>query len=198
MIFHKKILDKSLRVIFVLLAIMLVLDTYGVYRSIYDLPNFISFNISVLIETTLLLFFFIQIFPGKSAKKAIVVVLFFLLTFWLNHFIKRGQSLFLFNCVILENTVVIILSLCYYYQQFLKLNMSYNYLDRRFWTVSSFFLYVSATFVLFLYIPSVSSPEFMKKYYNVNSVFIILRSILLTITFTMKNNEPGNNEFKQP
>ena len=185
-------MDRSLRVIFVLLVTTLVLDTYGVYRSVYDLPNFVSFNVSVLIETILLLFFFIQVFPAKVAKRVIVVVLFFLLAFWLNHFIKRGQTLFLFNCVILENTVVIILSLCYYYQQFLKMNMSYNYLGRRFWTVSSFFVYVSATFVLFLYIPSVSSPEFMKKYYNVNSVFIILRSILLTITFKINNKEPGN------
>jgi hypothetical protein len=179
-----------------LLAIMLLLDSYGLYRSAYDLPNFVSFNISVLIETTLLLVFFIQVFPGKFAKKAITVVLMLLLAFWLNHFIKRGERLFLFNCVILENTVVIILSLCYYYQQLVKLNMSYNYLDRQFWTVSSFFVYVSATFVLFLYIPSVSSPEFMKKYYNVNSVFIILRSILLTITFTMNDNQPKNKGFK--
>src|SRR3954464_8750221 len=104
MIFYKKIIDKSLRVIFMLLAIMLVLDTYGLYREAYDLPNFVSFNISVLIETTLLLFFFIQVFSGKMARKAIGVVLFFLLAFWLYHFLKRGDRLFLFNCVILENT----------------------------------------------------------------------------------------------
>jgi hypothetical protein len=189
-------MDKSLRVIFILLVITLVLDTYGLYRVAYDLTNFVSFNISVLFETSFLLFFFIQVFPLRFAKKAITVVLFLLLAFWLNHFIKRGERLFLFNCVILENTVVIILSLCYYYQQFVKLNISYTYLGRQFWTISSFFVYVSATFVLFLYIPSVSSPEFMKKYYNVNSVFIILRSILLTITFSMdSNNPPKNNRF---
>ena len=55
---------------------------------------------------------------------------------------------------------------------------------------------ISGTFVLFLYIPSLSSPEFLRKYFSVNSVFIILRSILLAITFAMKNNLPINKKFK--
>jgi hypothetical protein len=169
-----------------------VTDVYGLYHAVNEAANFVSFNISVLIETTLLLLFFAQIFSHPLAKKIIVTVLFFLLVFWLYHFYRNGNRLFLFNAVILENTCVLIISLCYYYEQLVKLNVSYNYPRRRFWVVSSYFVYVSGTFVLFLYVPSLSSPEFLLKYLNVNSLFIILRSLLLSIAFAMKNNDPDN------
>lgn len=195
MSFFKRIMDGSLRVIFFLLIINLLLDIYGLYTLTNKAANFVSFNIYTLIETAFLYIFFYRIFIRDLAKKTVLFVFSIFFIFWLSLFIKYGSSIFLLNCAALEYTTILAFAINYYYEQLVKANSSYVYLKPRFWIVSAYLVYVAGTFFLLLYIPLLPYEQQL-KYYVLNYVFVIIRTILLSIAMFMKNNQPLKQEFK--
>lgn len=194
LIFFKRILDKSIRVILFLLIINFISDLYGLYSIVNRLANFTSFNIFILIETISIYLFFSKISTNSFIKKTILILLSIFIIFWCYQFLKYGHKVFLLNCAILEYTTVLILVINYYFEQIIKGNSIYVYSKPRFWIVSAYFVYISGTFFLILYIPTLRYEEQL-KYYMLNYVFVIIRTILLSIAMFMKDNNSIKQNF---
>lgn len=194
-ILNRRINDKSLRVVFFLLLITLLTDVYALYTIANNRNNVFSFNINVLAETLFLFAFFYLNLGNKSVKRILFFISCFFLVFWLLRFIKEGQHTFLYSCAILENTSVLFLALYYYFEKIAIVNFAYIYIDKKFWIVTAYFVYIAGTFFLLLYIPTVKFEEQL-KYYVLNYIFVIVRTILLSIAMFMKNNNAQGQKFK--
>jgi len=83
----------------------------------------------------------------------------------------------------------------FYYEEIFLLNKPFIYLNPNFWIVSAYFLNASGTFFLLLYIPDLNATGQL-KYYALNYMFLIIRSILLSIAMCMPDKDKQKEQFK--
>ena len=110
------------------------------------------------------------------------------LVFWIYEFIKGGQEKFLYSCVTFENIFILVFAIYYYYEKIFLLNKSFIYTNAKFWIVSAYFINTAGTFFLLLYIPALTAKGQL-KFYALNYMFMIIRTILLCIAMFMKNDK---------
>jgi hypothetical protein len=74
----------------------------------------------------------------------------------------------------------------YYYEQIVIINTAFIYAEPTFWIVTAFFIYIAGTFFLYLFIPSFDLVE-QEKYYGIfNSIFTIIRTILISVAIFIR------------
>lgn len=67
------------------------------------------------------------------------------------------------------------------------------YTSINFWIIIAFLIYLSGTFFLNIYVDSmISSKAFEKQYVLINSSFLILKNILLSVAMLMKPDKLDN------
>lgn len=194
-LFFDKKKDKSLRVIFLLLIANFITDIYSLYQLFRLDTNFVAFNIYLLFETLCLFIFFRNIIKEKKVKKALSFIISVFVVFWIYDFAKFGRKEFLYNSVTFENIFILVFAIYYYYEQIIKSNSALIYTQTRFWVVSAYLVYISGTFFLLLYIPSLDSKQ-QVKFYLLNYLFIIIRTILLSIAMFMKDNNGQKENYR--
>ncbi len=186
--YKKRIYDKGLQVIFFLILLSFISDLYGIYAILQQKGNFIFYNTFILIETLSLYYFFSTIIKSTFIKK----IIFFLeaaFTFiWLWLLLKNGKNVYFTNCLNIENISVLALIIYYYYEQVIVLNNPSGF-PARFWVVTAYFIYIAGTFFLFLYLPSLDTAD-QEKYYFINYLFTIIRTILLSIAMCINEKPP--------
>lgn len=93
----------------------------------------------------------------------------------------------------IETLAVIVLSILFFYDQLIKPQSLFVYSTAAFWVVVGVLVYKAGTFFLFLYFNTLeqAEKETFGNLYIINSAFLILRNILFTIAFTIRN-EPRN------
>lgn len=195
LIFYKRINDKNLRVIFLLLISNIISDFYGLYNVAHTSNNFVSFNINILIETTGLYVFLYNILLNGVVKKIVFSLILFFIIFWIYEFFQKGRSGFLDTCTTLENISFLALAIYFYYEQLIKSSSAFIYQEPRFWVICAYLVYIAGTFFLILYIPSLNRDDAL-KYYLLNYVFILIRTILLSVAMFMKHNNSPKQKFK--
>jgi hypothetical protein len=199
LLYSKRINDKSLRVILFLLLANLASDLYGVYSIFSHVnrgQNFVSFNIFILVETLCLYFYFYQILFSRSIRKAILFTGIVFLLYWLFRFIGIGAQVYLYNSATFEYISVLILAIYFYYSQIIKVDAVFIYRQPKFWVISAYLIYIAGTFFLLLYLPTLDVTV-RQEYYNIlNSLFTIIRTILLSIAMFMKTEHLSRQKFK--
>lgn len=190
LVFKKRINDKSLRVIFFLLIFAFACDLYGYYSLSDQKGNFITYNLLILIEGLSLGFFFYQILNNKIVKQILFVTGLGFSIFWVFKFLTYGRQTFLNSCITIENVSILAFAVYYYYEQVRRVRSTLIYNQPRFWIVTAYLIYIAGTFFLLLYLPSFSMED-QEKYYVLNYVFLILRTILLCIAMLMKTDNPA-------
>lgn len=183
-----------MRVIFFLIIINFLSDLYGLYTDTHNQKNYISYNLYILIETFSLYIFFYQIILSGAVKKTILLTIISFFIFWLYQFIRFGQQRFLDECITVENISLLAFCLYYYIEKIIKIDTAYIYTEKSFWIVTAYLIFISGTFFLLLYIPGLKGQEW-QKYYVLNYVFVIIRTILLSIAMFMKNNDSPKQKF---
>ena len=157
------------------------------YRTTYGLVN-----IFTLIETIWLMVFFQYIFKKKVLTIIIISsgILFFI--FWLIMFIRHGNNKYMELLTAYEALAIIVLSVYYFYVQLKKSENSFLYLHHTFWIVSAYLIYTAGTFFLFLFQNSLTHED-QKNYFLLNSIFIIIKTALITVGMITKNANKNNN-----
>ncbi len=188
LVFRKRMNDKVLRVVFFLLAITFMLDLYGLYRLSKHSDNFAAYNLNLLVEAVCLSIFFYQIFKKLLFKKIILSIGILFILYWVYKFIRAGGSnVFLNTFETIKNISIFAFAVYYYYEQVIKINATSVFSRPSFWVVTAYLFYIAGTFFLFLYLPSLS-PTDQEKYYVLNYVFVVIRTILLSIAMFMKTD----------
>jgi len=183
---HKKFSFKGLRVIFFLVTLSFIHDFYALYLFYYQhKSNFIFYNIYQLTETISLYCFFCLIIRNTSIKKVIVFFGILYCIVWLLSFLEFGTKSYYTSCTNFENMTLLALAIFYYYEQIIIIDSAFIYAESTFWIVTAYFIYMAGIFFLYLYMASLSLEE-QEKYYVLNYIFIIIRTILLSVALLIK------------
>jgi hypothetical protein len=174
----------------------IVNNSYSLYLRGHNQRNPVGFNVYTLVETISLYTFFYLAFPYKKVKTVILFLASFFIAFWSYRFIKTDKGAFLDSCAILEYVSILILAVYYFYDSIIKRNSIFIYRQARFWIISAYLIYIAGTFFLLLYLPSMGEEDRQKYYDILNSLFTIIRTILLSIAMFMKTNNPTRQKFK--
>lgn len=194
--FRKRLSDKGLRVIILLLIIGFFADIYSVYLANHRSPNFKIFNWFILVETLLLLHYFYKILPLKSHFKLFLsTAIIYTLLFLKDYYFINGNRNYLDNIAAIENVIVIILSIVYFFKQISNPNNLDFQKYPQFWVVCAYLIYFSGTLFLFLYINTLPKAE-QQNDYVLNYIFLIPKSLLLSIAMCMKNTFPQRKKFQ--
>lgn len=195
-IFQKKIQDKVLRVIVFIVAAGFVFDLYSTWETSRDNgANYSILNFFTLLETLALLYFFSKILKNTKAKIVVGILSGFFLLVWVLLKFKTSFNTFDDTSIALEAIIIISLSVYYLFEQIIKPQAFFLYTQPRFWVVVAYFIYMAATFFLFLFLNSLSAEE-QSKYLVLNSIFLIIKTIFLSIAMFMKNTPPKPKKFE--
>jgi hypothetical protein len=94
-----------------------------------------------------------------------------------------------------ESIFVILLCIYYLIIQLKGINSLFVYSTSNFWIIITFLIYLSGTFFLYIMAENmIRTKTFFIQYIVINSVFNILKNILLSIAMLMK---PAPVEYKQ-
>jgi hypothetical protein len=184
LILQKRIQDKVIRVIFWLLVVGFFIDVLNNYISSQSKSTVYIANLFTLIETQFVVYFFYKILHSPVAKKITIISALLFIVFWAVLYVKEGQDHHLESIFAIEAIGIISLSTYYFYEQLKVPDTPFVYMQPRFWVVTAYLIYTSGTFFLFLYLDSLEL-DLQKKYYLLNSVFLILKTILLSIGMFM-------------
>lgn len=147
---------------------------------LYDLFN--------VVELALFFLFIRQIFRTKKVVRYLPFVFIAFVCFGIIDYVFLRQSE-TFNSKIAgaENILIIILCLYYFYEKLQETNSLLIYSTLNFWVIIALLIYSSGTFFLYLYAEStLKDKEFQDIYITINSSFVLLKNILLSIAMLKK------------
>lgn len=107
--------------------------------------------------------------------------------FWVFSFFKFRDKSYFSGCTNFENMTVLGLIIYYYIEQIIIINSAFIYSEATFWIITAFFIYIAGTFFLLLYMPSLDLAE-QEKYYVLNYIFMIIRTVLLSVAIFIKQD----------
>lgn len=175
-----------------------IADAYSLSLFYQKKSNFLFYNIFLLIETITIYYFFSFIFKSLLLKKILFVLGIIFTVFWTFSLFKFGSQSYFWGCNNFENITILPIAIFYYYEEIIIINSVFIYAESVFWIVAAYFIYFSGTFFLYLYIPTLNTYEQTNYYNMLNSVFIIIRTVLLSVAVFMKpplrkidNNKEG-------
>lgn len=186
---QKRIRDKVIRVIFWLLVVGFFTDLLNNYISSKSESTIYIANIFTLVETQFLVYFFYRILRSKLVKKVLLISAALFTVFWAMLYVEAGQSQHLKSIFAVEAIGIILLSIFYFYEQLSFPDTPFVYMQPRFWVVTAYLIYTAGTFFLFLYLDSLEL-HLQRQYYLLNSLFLIFKTILLSIGMFMTQKLP--------
>lgn len=165
----------------------------GFYLQTHGYPNtklILVFALFTIFEYSFFCYFFYLIIPKSTAKKIVPFV-------WLGFVLFAITNIFYFNkmnsfdsfAIGMESIIILLLCIYYLYLQIKDANNLMIYSTFNFWIIITFLIYFSGTFFLYIMAENMlSNIAFQKQYLIINSIFSILKNILLSIAMTMKTN----------
>ncbi len=189
---HSK--DKSLWVIFYYIIYCILNEIVGYYlHIILSELSFILFAVFTIVELAFFCFFYYYILLNANAKARK-----FVFPIWLCFFIISIIDFFFVNKMDDFDSfpsglqTILIISMCVYYL-FLQIKGTdnlYVYSTANFWIIITFLIYVSGTFFLYIMTETMKhNRAFQIQYLVINSIFNILKNVLLSIAMVMKSSQ---------
>ena len=186
-------MEKSLKVIFIYIIYCLLNEVLGYYfHEIQFQYTFVVFAVFTIVEFTCFSLFYYYAFPLRSAKTKILIVLALFIAFsFIDFFLVNKMNSFDSIAVGVESIIIILFCIGYLVVQLRGSDNLFVYSTSNFWIVITFLIYLSGTFFLYIMAENmIMSRSFLIQYTIINSVFNILKNILLSIAMLMKDSPP--------
>jgi hypothetical protein len=204
LLFKKNNKEKTLRVIFYYILYCIINDFLSIYFQIIHSP--LAFSLLALFsvaEFTFFCLFYNYLVPPGLMKKSLpfIWIVFFLVALLDFFFIDNPKS---FDSVTIgvESLFTIILCIYYLIIQIKGSNDLFVYSTSNFWIIITFLIYLSGLFFLYITAESmIDDKKFHVQYVIINSVFVILKNILLAVAMLMKptpiqNKSQPKNDYR--
>jgi hypothetical protein len=146
-----------------------------------------TYNVGVLIETSVLYFYFYLVFTKALFKRLVQLTSIVFLGCWFLLFLTKGSLHYYDLCTNIQNISILIFIALFLYEQVIVINTPFINKDPNFWIVSAYFIYFSGIFFMYVYLDTLNSTE-KANYYALEYVFIIFRSILLSIAMIVSSS----------
>ena len=194
---HSK--EKSLKVIFYYILYCTINDATVYYLfEIRSQTIFVVLALFSLAEFTFFCLFYSYVLPPGLMKRSISVIwtLFFLFAIFDFFFINKTGS-FDSTTVGVESLLTILMCIYYLMVQIKGSNDLFVYSTSNFWIIITFLIYLSGLFFLYIMAENmIASRAFKIQYTIINSVFNILKNVLLSVAMLMKAT-PIKNKLQQ-
>lgn len=201
-IFRKYNRSKELKVIFFYLLYSILNDSISWYLfEIARIKAYIVYDLLAIVEMAVVFTFLNHIIANKTVIKYLShIFVLFLIYCLVDFFIRRMNKSFNSAIAGVEAILIIISCLYYFFNQLREPNTLLIYNTKNFWIVIAFLIYFSGTFFLYIYAESTLSNKLSKKdfrdfYIIINSSFIIMKNILLSIALSIKPEKPQESLF---
>ncbi len=198
--------EKSLWVIFFYILYCTINEFVGYYlNKIHFEYIFVVFAFFTVIEFTFFSLFFYYALPSRSVKRGIFILLGVFLAFsFIDFFLVNQMNSFDSIAVGVESILIILMCIFYLIAQIRGNNNLFVYSTSNFWVIITFLIYISGTFFLYIMAENmIQTKSFHDQYIIINSVFNILKNILLSVAMLMKsqpviNQNQKNKEWDDP
>lgn len=148
------------------------------------------FSFFTVVEYTVFSIFLYLNFKSTKIKRIILGAfpLFYIIVSY--YIINKNESNY-FDAIpaSLESILIIIFSVCFFFEQIRDMEVSFIYSSKTFWIIVAILVYMSATFFLFVSAEFVSQEE-RRSYWFINSISNLIKHILLTVAFIIPNHKP--------
>lgn len=184
--------DDKLWVIFLYTILSLITDySYNIIGTSKKIEFYI-YSFFTVIEFSLGAIFLYFNINSNLFKKILIFCsgLFFVISIY-NLFQQEFENFDSLTASV-ECILIIFFSILFLYDQIKEPELTFISSSKKFWIIVAFFLYLSSTLFLFIYASKLTKHE-MSYYWKINFVFNILKNVLFSIAFLMKNNT--NNSY---
>jgi hypothetical protein len=163
------------------------------FDQLYTIVRTRDYAIYIFSSFTFIEYSLFSLFVFLSLKEKVFkyILVFCSLIFYLISFLtfsgKRSESFDSLSASF-EASLLIIYSIFFLYEQIRDPEIFYIYYLKKFWIIIAFLLYFSSTLFLFIYAATFTSQEH-RNYWGINNIFDMLKTVLFTISFAMKNDK---------
>lgn len=190
-LFSKRNKERTLWVIFfyVLYCNLNELVTYYLFRNHINIDiDFILLALFTVIEFTFFCIYYYYALQTRFIRKALPIIFgMFLIFAFIDFFLINRMNNFDSFTTGIESIIIILLCIYYLAVQIKGNNSLFVYSTSNFWIIITFLIYLSGTFFLYILTENMmKSQSFRHQYVVINSVFNILKNILLSIAMLMK------------
>ncbi len=196
LMFYKRNTPRKLVRVIVLLVIISFFSTLLIsVLGANHIHNAWVQDIYLLIETIILIYFFSKCIPEIFKFKYAIILSSAFSILWLLNNLKMNFATVEPISYVLEVIIIMVLSTIFFYRQTNMPKMLFVYESSFFWIVIGQFIYLTGTLFLYLYWHKLSKEDQI-KYYYLNDVFSVIRSVLLSIAMIIKEKQdkpPVNN-----
>lgn len=199
LLFKKNNREKTLTVIFYYILFCILNEALGYYLNKIHFKNiFIVWAIFTVVEFSFFCLFYYYAIPSGWMKKTVLPI-------WSLFFVFSCIDFFLINQLNAFDSItsgvesIIIIILCIYYlaAQLKGTSNLFIYSTSNFWVIITFLIYLSGTFFLYIMAENmIHARAFQIQYSIINSVFNVLKNILLSIAMLMKEIPPNEQHKK--
>jgi hypothetical protein len=194
LLFKKNNRERTLRVIFYYILYCSVNDFVGVrLQQIHSSTIYCLLAIFSVAEFSFFcLFYNYLVSPGIMKKSILFLWTIVLIVAIIDFFFINSNSIDSITIGV-ESLFTIIMCLYYLIIQIRGSNDMFVYSTSNFWIIITFLIYLSGLFFLYIMAANLSqSQSFHVQYIIINSVFVVLKNILLSIAMLMKPTPTGN------
>lgn len=189
LLFKFKSKERELRVIFYYILYCIFNESISVYlQTIHSEQIYILFSTYTVLEFSFFCLFFYYILPADKPKKFIFPIwLCFILFSLIDFFFVNKMAGFDSFTSGLQTLLIIGMCIYYLFFQIRGSNTLYIYSTSNFWIIITFLIYLSGTFFLYIMTETMmNNRNFRIQYIYINSIFNILKNVLLSVAMLMK------------
>ena len=152
-------------------------------------------RIAIVIEFSLLCYYYKQILINRAVKVIFPIVISLFVVFALYDYYTSVGQVISFMPLVIECLFFILLIIFFFYEKIQFSLTTPIYLSMSFWISTGFIIYFSGTFFLFLYAKAAVKNEVFKIQYNlIYNFFTISKNVLLCIGVMMSRQLTLKNE----
>lgn len=187
LIFRKRNKEEQLWVIFFYTLSSFLADNISGLLKTNSNQGFYIYSGFTIIEYSLFAYFFYLNFSSRKLKRFMIAGSIVFWGFAIYNLINRQSHEFDSVPASLESIFIICFCIAFFYEQLKITEIPLNYSSKEFWIVITIFLYMAATFILFVSTYYMSEEE-RKEYWSIALIANIVKNLLLCIAFSIKSN----------
>lgn len=177
--------EKELWVVVFYSLISFATDSYFYKGSPSKVTEYYLFSTFTIIEYTLFSIFFYLCYKSAKFKKLIIACSAIFLGFEVYNLLQSSRDRFDSLPASLESILIIAYSILFFYEELKSPDTNFIYSTKKFWVVIAIFVYLAATFILFISTFYMSDHE-RKEYWPINLIANIIKNVFICIAFALK------------
>lgn len=149
--------------------------------------EFFSYRLFTIFEYSLVSLFLFKIIQNATFRKFITFASLAFLSFSIFDLISSRSKYFDSIATGISCILILVYSIFYLFEQIKSPNSLFLYSTPNFWIVVAFIVFFSGTFFIFIFSQNnYDNPEFKATFSIINSIFNIIKNLLIAIAFIIK------------